>query len=223
LRHKKKRLRYLLPAVRISCLAYTTRPPPQLNGPRFLRSSPQIAYLVRKAPPLRAVEVIMIKMELLTRQHRQPATAARLAVRLSQQSFTHLLMLAAVPRRSGVHPATTAPRHDTPPSRRLIPHRHNRRDGHTLVDLDHPRKQRRTPTQLRTRLTRHLHNLKTRRRTLRAIDARPTRVTLNIERLPTDLAISLRLHALSLLIVAPPVPTSGRENFWGAGPEASPH
>jgi hypothetical protein len=107
------------------------------------------------------------------------------------------------------------------PSRRLIPHRHHRRDGHTLVDLDQPRKQRRTPTQLHTRLTRHLHNLKPRRRTLRAVDARPASLTLNIERLPTYLATSLRLHSLSLSIVAPLVVLGG-DDCWGAGPEDAP-
>jgi hypothetical protein len=102
------------PAVHISCLAYTTGPPPQLNGPRFLRRSPQIAYLVTKSQPLRPVVVIMIKMELLTRNHRQPAPAARLAARLSQQCLTQLLMLAAVSGCGGVHSAAPAPRHNTP-------------------------------------------------------------------------------------------------------------
>jgi hypothetical protein len=86
--------------------------------------------------------------------------------------------------------------------------------------LAHPRKQRRTPPQLRTRLTRHLHNLKPRRRTLRAVNARSTRLTLNIERFPTDLAISLHPHGLSLPIVAPLDPTSEGENFGLGGGSA---
>lgn len=101
------------------------------------------------------------------------------------------------------------------PSRRLIPHRHNRRGGRMCDHLAHPRKQRRTPPQLRTRLTRHLHNLKPRRRTLRAVNARPAGLALNIERFPTDLAISLHPHGLSLPIVAPLDPTSEGENFGG--------
>jgi hypothetical protein len=100
--------------MRISCSTHT-RPPPQLNSPSLLRSSPQIAFGMTKPSPDAAVVVIMIKMQSLTRQHRQAAPAARLAVRLSQQRLTQLLMLTAVPGSGGVHPAATAPRHNTPP------------------------------------------------------------------------------------------------------------
>jgi hypothetical protein len=111
-------------------------------------------------------------------------------------------MAVAVSGCCGVFRSASAPCHDTPPtaSRRYSPA---------------------TPTQLRPRLTRHLHNLKPRRRTLRAVDARPTSLTLNIERLPTYLATSLRLHSLSLSIVAPVVVLGG-DDCWGAGPEDAP-
>jgi hypothetical protein len=104
------------------------------------------------------------------------------------------------------------------PLRRLI---HLADEGHTLVDLGQPRKQRRTPTQLHTRLMWHLHNLKPRRRTLEAVFSRPTHLTLNLERLPTQRAISLHHQGLSLPIVAPLDRTPGREDYWGAGHKSS--
>ena len=89
--------------------------PLQLDSPSFTGSSTQVACPMAEAAIFGAVEVVMIKMEGLAWQHRQAATAARLAIRLRQQSLTQLLMLRSVPGSSGVHSAATAPRHHTSP------------------------------------------------------------------------------------------------------------
>jgi hypothetical protein len=89
--------------------------PLQLDSPSFTGSSTQIASPMAEAAIFGAVVVVMIKMEGLAWQHRQPAAAARLAVSLSQQSLTQPLMLRPVPGSSGVHPTATTPRHHTPP------------------------------------------------------------------------------------------------------------
>ena len=152
-----------------------------------------------EAPPLGAVVVVVVKMQSLTRQHRQPATTARLAVRLSQQRLTQLLMLRSVPGGSGVYPAAPAPRHNTPPtvSRRYSPA---------------------TPTQLRPGLMRHLHNLPARRLTNQTVNALTATLTLTFERFPAQCAISLHNHRTSLSIVAwgPPL---GERTFGGRVPK----
>jgi hypothetical protein len=61
--------------------------PPQLDRPTFTGSGTQIACRMAEAAIFGTVVIVMIKMEGLAWQHRQPAPAAGFAVRLRQQSF----------------------------------------------------------------------------------------------------------------------------------------